>query len=161
MASESEFFQDHMPGNVCFGCGAENPEGLQIKSYWDGEEGVCVFRSQPRYHGWEAVINGGILATVVDCHTMCTAMADAYRREGRVLGSEPVYRYATGTITVRYRKPTPNDRPIEVRARVVEVNGRRTRLTFEVRADGVVTADGEAIGFRVLEGDPEEGSLFR
>ena len=161
MAQDSPYFQDYMPGNVCFGCGAENPEGLQIKSRWDGEDGVCVFRSQPRFHGWEAVINGGILATVIDCHTMCTAMADAYRREGRDLGSAPVYRYATGTITVRYRKPTPNDRPFEVRARVVEFKGRKTRLTFEVRADGVVTADGEAIGFRVLEGEPEDGSLFR
>lgn len=81
MAQESKFFQDYMPGNVCFGCGAENPDGLQIKSFWDGDEGVCTFQSQPKYHGWETVINGGILATLVDCHTMCTAMADAYRRE--------------------------------------------------------------------------------
>jgi acyl-coenzyme A thioesterase PaaI-like protein len=161
MSADRVYFQDYMPGNVCFGCGSENPEGLRIKSYWEGDEGVCTFESQPRFHGWEAVINGGVLATVIDCHTMCTAMADAYRREGRSLASDPVYRYATGTITVRYLKPTPNDRPIVLRARVVEVKGRRTRVKCDVLVDGVKTAEGEAIGFRVLEGEPEDGSLFR
>jgi acyl-coenzyme A thioesterase PaaI-like protein len=161
MADERQSFQDYMPGNVCFGCGAENPDGLQIKSYWEGEEAICVFNSQPRFHGWETVINGGILATVFDCHTMCTAMADAYRREGRELGSDPVYRYATGTITVRYLKPTPNDRPIILRARIVEAKGRKTKVSCEAFVDGVKTAEAEAIGIRVLEGPPVEESPFR
>jgi acyl-coenzyme A thioesterase PaaI-like protein len=157
----NDYFQDHMPGNVCFGCGSENPEGLQIKSYWDGDEGVCVWHSLPRYHGWENVINGGVLATLVDCHCMGTALAAAYRAEGRAMGTDPVYRYATGTITVRYLKPTRNDRPIELRARVVETKGRKTRLTCQVLSDGEPTAEAEVIGFRVLEGPPEEDSLFR
>jgi len=29
--------QDQMTGNHCWGCGADNPEGLQLKSFWDGE----------------------------------------------------------------------------------------------------------------------------
>jgi acyl-coenzyme A thioesterase PaaI-like protein len=156
-----QYFQDYMPGNVCFGCGAENPEGLQIKSYWDGEEAVCIWHSKEKYHGWEKVINGGVLATLIDCHCMDTAMAAAYREEGRALDTEPVYRYATAEITVRYLKPTPNDLPIELRAQVVEMKGRRTQLACQVYVDGVQTAEAEAVGVRVLEGAPDKGSIFR
>jgi len=155
------YIQDFMPDNVCFGCGTQNPEGLQIKSYWEGDECVCVWHSQHKYHGWENVINGGILATLIDCHCMATALAAAYRDEGRPMGSQPVYRYATGTITVRYLKPTPNDRPITLRARVVEVKGRKTKLTCEARVNGEKTADAEVIAIRVLEGAPQQGSQFR
>lgn len=159
--AKHQYFQDYMPGNVCFGCGAENPDGLQIKSYWDGDEGVCRWHSQPRYHGWEAVINGGVLATLIDCHCMGTAMAAAYREEKRELGTPPYYRYATAEIKIRYLRPTPNNRPIELRARVTEIDGRKTRLLCDVFVDGVKTAEAEALGVRVFEGEPKEGSLFR
>jgi acyl-coenzyme A thioesterase PaaI-like protein len=159
--TERQYFQDFMPGNVCFGCGAENPDGLQIKSFWDGEEAVCIFHSEPKYHGWEKVMNGGILATLIDCHCMGTAMAAAYREEGRTLDSTPYYRYATAEITVRYLKPTPNDRLVELRAQVQKIEKRRTWLTCQVFVDGVNTAEAKAVGVRVLEGQPEEHSIFR
>lgn len=159
--TEKKYFQDYMPGNVCFGCGAENPDGLQIKSYWDGDEAVCVFHSEPKYHGWEKVMNGGILATLIDCHCMGTAMAAAYRQEGRSLDSTPYYRYATAEINVRYLKPTPNDLPVELRAQVQKIEGRRAWLTCQVYVEGVRTAVAEAVGVRVLEGEPEEDSIFR
>lgn len=154
------YFQDYMNGNVCFGCGSENPDGLQIKSYWDGEEAVCNWTSKTKYHGWEKVMNGGVLATLLDCHCMGTAMAAAYREEGRDLGTNPQYRYATAEITVRYLKPTPNDRPIELRAKVVKIKGRRTWLTCDVFVDDVKTAEAEANGVRVFEGSAKAGSLF-
>ena len=31
----------------CFGCGRLNKEGMQIKSYWDGEECVCHYTPKP------------------------------------------------------------------------------------------------------------------
>ena len=38
-------FQDHYPNNFaqCYGCGRLNEQGLQIKSYWDGDETVCEY----------------------------------------------------------------------------------------------------------------------
>ena len=149
-----------MPGNVCFGCGKENPEGLHIQSSWEGEDSVCVWNSETRYQGWVELMNGGILATLIDCHCMGTAMAAAYREEGRSLGSEPYYRYATASIKVDYLKPTPNDRPITLRAQVVEISGRKTRLTCQVYADGEVTARAEVIAVRVFEGVEEQGNPF-
>lgn len=145
------YFQDHMPENICFGCGNHNEEGLQIKSHWEGEESVCHWVSDKKYQGWPNLLNGGILATLVDCHCMGTAMADAYRREERSLDSEPIYRYATGTLTVKYLKPTPNNQPIELRARIIEVKNRKTILSCRVIVSGEITAEADVIAIRVFD----------
>ena len=157
---ESIYFQDHMPGNVCFGCGKYNDQGLHIQSYWEADESVCVWDSKERYQGWVDLMNGGILATLVDCHCMGTAMAAAYRAEGRSLGSEPYYRYATASIKVDYLKPTPNDRPVTLRAQIVESKGRKTSLTCQAYSDGRMTARAEVVAVRVFEGVQEQGNPF-
>jgi acyl-coenzyme A thioesterase PaaI-like protein len=150
-----KYVQNYMPDNVCFGCGTQNPDGLQIKSFIEGDECVCVWESQPKYHGWETVINGGILATMLDCHCMATALSAAYDAENREWGSEPVYRYATGTITVRYIKPTANDRPITLRAKVVSMTGRKSQVHCDVYVDEDKTAEADVVAIRVMEGRPE------
>ena len=148
---EKKYFQDHMPGNVCFGCGRENHQGLKISSYWEGEESVCIWESQEKYQGWRGILNGGILATLIDCHTMCTAMAAAYQAENRDLDSEPLYRYATGTISVKFLKPTSNEKPIELRARVKEIKGRKIIMSCVALSEGVITAEAEVIAIRVFD----------
>ena len=151
-----DYFQDHMPENVCFGCG-KNHEGLNIKSYWDGEEAVCRWDSEEKYHGWANLLNGGVLATLVDCHCMGTAMAHAYKLENRDLDSDPVYRYATGTLAVKYLKPTPNDKTIELRARIVEVKNRKTVLRCEVFSEGIQTAEADVVAIRVFDSSSHKG----
>jgi acyl-coenzyme A thioesterase PaaI-like protein len=157
-------FQDHMPGNVCFGCGRDNHEGLRISSHWEGDVAVCRWRPEPRYDGWRGLVNGGIIATLIDCHCMCTAMAHAVRREGRSLDSQPYYRFATGQITVRYVAPTPSNRLLELRARVVSVkDGRKYGLECEVwsgeESGGTMTARSEVVAFLVFSSDnPDHGA---
>ena len=53
------------------------------------------------------VLNGGIIATLLDCHGVCTAMARAYDDEQRAIGSQPEIWYATTSMTVDYLRPTP------------------------------------------------------
>jgi acyl-coenzyme A thioesterase PaaI-like protein len=156
-------FQGRNPSNVCFGCGPANPHGLQIESYWEGEEAVCMWRSHEKYQGWPNVLNGGVLATVIDCHCINTAMAAAVKAEGRELGSEPSYGYATGTITVRYLAPTPNQ-AVELRATVDEIKGRRIRVRCEVFAQGTKTAEADVVAIRVFDssrGSPKIGPAAR
>lgn len=158
--TDTVYFQDHMPGNVCFGCGKENQKGLHIQGYWEGDDSVAVWTSEARYQGWVGIMNGGILATLIDCHCMGTAMAAAYREEGRALGSDPYYRYATASIQVDYLKPTPNDRPLTLHAQVVEIKGRKTSLKCQTYSDDKMTARAEVIAVRVFEGDGDEGNPF-
>lgn len=155
--SDKKYFQDYIPGNICFGCGRDNHEGLKISSYWDGDEAICEFNSDPRYQGWKNIMNGGIIATLIDCHTMCTAAAHAYKLEDRDLGSMPQYKYATGTLTVKYLKPTPNNKPLTLKARVTEQKGKKSTIECEVYVDGVKTAEANVIGIRVYSSAEEKG----
>lgn len=159
--SPSPFFQDHMPGNVCFGCGQDNPDGLHIHSFWDGDTAICHWTPEKKYWGWVNVMNGGIIATLIDCHCMGTALAEAYRSENRSLDTEPVYRYATGTLNVKYLKPTPGDKELEIKARVIEVKGRKTTLEAEVWSGDLLTATAEVIALRVVDtSQSTEGNPF-
>ena len=161
MTADHVYIQDFMPNNVCFGCGSLNPDGLQIKSYMEGDECVAVWQSDDKYHGWQAVLNGGILATLIDCHSMAAALQAAYASENRPLGSDPVYRYATGTITIRYLLPTSNERPITLRARVESASGRKTQVTCRTYVDGTQTAEADIVAVRVFEGEPTRGEAFQ
>ena len=84
-------FQDLIEDNFCFGCGPINEQGLQIKSYWDGPGvSICTYLPEPfQTAGPRGILNGGIIATLIDCHCVCTAIAYAYEREGREVGSVP------------------------------------------------------------------------
>lgn len=115
-------FQDSLPEFDCFGCGPANAKGLRIKSFWDPDDpGVTVCLWEPEAHhtsGIHNVTNGGVLATVIDSHCIWTAIADAYRDEGREFGSAPFIAYVTGELSAIYRKPTPMDTTLVFRARV-------------------------------------------
>ncbi|WP_456460456.1 PaaI family thioesterase [Reichenbachiella sp.] len=161
-SSDKKYFQNHMPENVCFGCGINNDQGLHIKSYWEGDESVCQWQSEEHYHGWSDLMNGGIMATLIDCHCMGTAMAHAYKEEGRTLDTMPEYRYATGTLNVKYLRPTSNKHPVELRARVTEVKGRKTVMHCDFFCQGEKTAEAEVIGIRVFDSSQaEDGNVFK
>jgi acyl-coenzyme A thioesterase PaaI-like protein len=156
---EKKYFQDYMDDNVCFGCGIHNAEGLQIKSFWEGEECICNWNSEEKYNGWQNLLNGGVLATLVDCHCMAAATSYAYKLEHeRSWHSEPTYRYATGTMTVKYLRPTPNDKAIQLRAQVIEVKGKKTTVHCTVWVAGVQTAEADVIAIRVFDSSQDTGN---
>ncbi len=148
---EQVIFQDYMRPNVCFGCGQDNSYGLQIRSHWEGEVAVCRWMPEEKYWGWINILNGGIIATLVDCHCMGTALAHAYKSEERTMDSEPVYRYATGTLSVKYLKPTPGDQKLVLRAKVEEVKGKKTVLSCEVWSGNQLTCTADVIALRVVD----------
>lgn len=141
----------------CWGCGRNNPDGLYIKSYWDGDEAVAHFMPQAQHTGHKGVLNGGIIATLMDCHCMGLAMADAHRSEGRPIGSQPLITYVTASLKVDYLKPTPlSEKPVELRARVERTEGRKTWMSCSLYADGQETARGEVLGVRIAESPAAE-----
>jgi acyl-coenzyme A thioesterase PaaI-like protein len=155
---KKEYFQDYMPENVCFGCGSTNLEGLHVKSKWEETTSVCIWQSEDKYHGWSNLMNGGIMATLIDCHCMCTAMAHAYRVENRALGTMPEYRYATGTLNVKYLKPTSNNHPVELKAQVLEMKGRKIVLHCDFYCKGEKTAEAEVVAIRVFDSSQDQGA---
>ncbi|MCB0359921.1 MAG: hypothetical protein KDD44_09800, partial [Bdellovibrionales bacterium] len=77
--------------NHCHGCGPANSQGLQLKSFLvTPTEARAVWRPKPQHcAGSERVVNGGILASLIDCHCVNLAMAAAYGEANRSIGSEP------------------------------------------------------------------------
>jgi acyl-coenzyme A thioesterase PaaI-like protein len=145
-------FQDRMVYNHCWGCGPTNDQGLQIKSYWQGEEAVSFYypKSQQKA-GPEHLLNGGIIATIIDCHCVCTAIADAYRRQDREIGTLPIIWYATASLKVDYLQPTPIEGPVKLRARIKSSTERKTIMTCDVTFQDKVRASAELVAVRVPE----------
>lgn len=146
-------FQDYYPDDVahCYGCGRLNTHGHQIKSYWDGEESVATFVPEPYHTAVPGYVYGGLIASLIDCHSTGTAAAAAYRAENRAMDTEPAMRYLTASLHVDYLKPTPIDGPLELRAQVKEFKGRKAVVTTTLSAKGEVCARGEVVAVQVPE----------
>jgi acyl-coenzyme A thioesterase PaaI-like protein len=144
-------FQKLLPGNHCWGCGIDTVGGLDVQSFWSGDdEATCTWMPSPQHMaGPRDAVNGGIIASVIDCHCICTAAADAYRQENRPIGEAPILWFATGTLNVRYYRPTPIDRPMIVRAQITERTPKRTNLTCTVYSDGKKCVIGQVVAVRV------------
>lgn len=138
----------------CFGCGALNEHGLQIKSFWEGDEVVCSWQPKPHHIGYPGILYGGMIASIVDCHAMWTASAHAYRLAGVEMDGTIRYPYVTASLKVDYRRPVPIDRPLKLRARVTRFDERKATVTCQVLCDGATSAEAEVLAVRVPAGEP-------
>jgi acyl-coenzyme A thioesterase PaaI-like protein len=146
-------FQDYYPDDVslCYGCGRLNEHGLQIKSYWDGDETVCTFRPRSYHTAVPGYVYGGLIASLIDCHSTGTAAAAAYRAQGRPMDSEPALRFVTASLHVDYVRPTPIDGPLELRSQILEVKGRKVVVATTLSAAGQVCARGQVVAVQMPE----------
>ena len=129
--------QGQLHDSFCWGCGADNPDGLHLQTEWEGDETVSRWTGAPRYAaGPRHFLNGGIIATLLDCHGVCTAIADAYRREGREIGSEPQIWHATTGMVIEYLRPTAIDAEVEIRATVASLGPEGTTVQCVLAAGG-------------------------
>jgi acyl-coenzyme A thioesterase PaaI-like protein len=144
MTMEELAFQDYYTEEVsyCYGCGRLNEYGLQIKSYWDGDEAVCSYKPRPYHMAIPGYVYGGLIASIIDCHSTGTASAEAYRRAGQPMDTEPHYRYVTASLHIDYLRPTPIDETLTVRARVKEFKKRKVVITSSLYAGGKECARG-------------------
>ncbi|MBW2434071.1 MAG: PaaI family thioesterase [Deltaproteobacteria bacterium] len=145
--------QDYYPDEYshCYGCGRLNTHGLQIKSYWDGNETVCRFVPKDYHMAVPGFVYGGLIASLIDCHGTGTAAAAKYRSEKREPGSDPPIRYVTASLHVDYLAPTPIDAALELRGRVKEVQERKVVVAVTLSANGRECARGEITGVLMPE----------
>lgn len=146
-------FQDYYPDDHshCYGCGHLNTHGLQIKSYWDGDETIANFTPQPYHVAMPGFVYGGLIASLIDCHSTGSAAAAAYRAAGREMDTEPQFRYVTASLKVDYLRPTPLGVPLELRGRVKEIKGRKVVVETTLSAKKEVCARGEVVAVQLPE----------
>ncbi|MFM1916594.1 MAG: hypothetical protein RJB01_109 [Actinomycetota bacterium] len=132
--------QDQLfPSLTCFGCGPANTQGLQIKSYATPEGVTGIFVPRPEHDNGLGVLNGGIVATLLDCHGGAAVMWHDFELSG-----ERDRIWVTAGLDIRYRRPSPLDRECGLRAELLEVEESEMRVRTEVLDDGRVCAIGEA-----------------
>ena len=144
-------FQDYYPEQTsyCYGCGRLNQDGLQIKSYWDGDESVCHFQPRPYHIAVPGYVYGGLIASLIDCHATGTAAAAAYRAAGRAMDTDPPFRFLTASLKVDYLHPTPLGPTLELRGSIKEIKGRKVIVSVSLSAKAQVCAKGEVVAVQV------------
>lgn len=138
------------PNNRCFGCGPANDKGLRIKSFAQGDELVCEWRAEPHHEAFTGMLNGGIIGSLLDCHSNWAAAWHLMNRTG----ASELPSTVTAEFHVKMRRPTPSTKPVKLVAKVVESTDDRATIDATLSSDGVVTATCRGVFVAVKEGHP-------
>lgn len=118
--------------NGCFVCGRNNPHGLHLSFSYQDDQALCHLSIPGHYQGWQGIIHGGIVATLLD-----EIMAKAAHHAG--------YMAVTADISVQYRKPTPAGTPLLLKGRLIDKQHRIVLTEGELCAeDGTLLASAKA-----------------
>ena len=144
-------FQDYYPDHLahCYGCGRLNEHGHRIKTYWDGDESLTRFTPCAFHIAVPGFVYGGLLASLIDCHSTASAAAAMYRSEAREMDTLPPFRFVTGSLQVRYLKATPLGPELVIRGRVQEISGRKVIIESSVSVGEVSTVRGEVVAIQM------------
>ena len=72
----------YAPRNHCFGCGPANPKGLHVRSFEEGDGLVADWTPEPHHEAFDGAVGGGILGTLLDCHSNWTAAIHLMKAAG-------------------------------------------------------------------------------
>ena len=123
------------PHGVCFGCGPANEHGLKIRSFLEGGKVVARWTPKAYHHAFGEFSNGGIISTVLDCHS-CWAAAYSLMIEA---GTNTPPATVTSSIFVDFLKPTPIGQLL-LEASALEIAGRKVVIGSTLKARGATTA---------------------
>ncbi len=131
------------PSLPCFGCGQGNPRGLRLRSY-PGEGFVTArFVPWPEHDNGIGYLNGGIISTVLDCHSAAAVMLEAEARGWRPLPGAALA-FVTAGLDVRYLRPSPLHEPVELRSAVTSAGEAEMTAEAELIWDDKVRATATA-----------------
>jgi acyl-coenzyme A thioesterase PaaI-like protein len=151
MPSPDKSLQDrYAPHGICFGCGPANEKGLQIKSFPNGDKVEAEWRAQPFHQAFPGVLNGGIIGSLLDCHSNWTAAWHLMNKNG--LSEAPCT--VTAEYTIKLTRPTPFDAPLKLIAWVVDSSEDRATIEAQLTANGKVCATCRGIFVAVKPGHP-------
>jgi acyl-coenzyme A thioesterase PaaI-like protein len=132
----------YAPRSRCFGCGPANAEGLRIESHETSDPSAkpgelhAEWLPLPYHAAFDGVLNGGIIGTLLDCHANWTAAMRLMH--DRDLPGPPGC--VTADYAIRLRRPTPVDKPVELRAWPVSIDGDKVVVDAELSSGGIITA---------------------
>ena len=125
--------------NRCFVCGANNPGGLHLQFEIDREDRRLrtTFVPPEIFQGWDGIVHGGILSTLLD---------EAVAKLAYELGYDAV----TAKLTVTFRKPARVRQPLHVFGELNRITSRVIEGSSRIEDDsGNLVAEGQARLVRV------------
>ena len=132
------------PDLTCFGCGPSNTKGLRLRSFPGDDAVVAWFVPWPEHDNGLGYLNGGIITTVLDCHSAAAVVLEVERRGWSGPG-DAVLPYVTAGLDVRFRRPAPLLEPSQLRAVVLEGDPDQMTVEVELIWDGKPRATATAL----------------
>jgi len=124
-------------GYNCFGCAPNNPYGLHMEFYEDGDYIVSTWHPEKNYQGWVDTMHGGVLSTLIDetCGWVVT-------RKKQTSGF-------TANLSVKFRKAVSTNEPaLTIRANIVKQMRNLLFIHAEItNSQGELCTEGEATYF--------------
>jgi acyl-coenzyme A thioesterase PaaI-like protein len=132
------------PELTCFGCGHANPDGFHLRSYREGDVIIGEFTPRPEHDNGFGFLNGGIIATVLDCHGAAVVQSEAAERGWEAAPGAPVP-FITAGFDVKFLRPTPLGPPLRLTAHPVSVHEDEivvySAIAFDDKVRAEMTAD--------------------
>ena len=150
MESELSIQETFAPHNACFGCGPANPRGLHVRSFPQGDEVVADWQGKPEYEAFPGVLNGGIIGSLLDCHSNWTAAYTLMKAQN--LSSPPCT--VTAEFSVKLLRPTPSHQKLRLVAKAIQIHEDRVSTQAELRAGDKVCATCLGLFIAVKPGHP-------
>lgn len=123
------------PELTCFGCGHANASGLRLRSYPGDGVVTATFRPWPEHDNGIGYLNGGIISTLLDCHSAAAVLLEADRRGWTALPGAQLA-YVTAGLDVQFLRPAPLAEPVELLGRITAATEKEVTAEVELRWDG-------------------------
>src|SRR5207253_9460069 len=122
-----------------------NERGLRLRSF-PGDDGVvAVFTPWPEHDNGLGFLNGGIIATLLDCHSAAAVTHEASLRGWPALPGAALP-YVTAGLDVRFLRPSPLHDPVTLVGQVIESSEAEMRARVRLEWDGKTRAEADARG---------------
>ncbi len=142
-----QYYQDDYAW--CYGCGRNNVEGHHFATRWDGAETLTEYEPQAFHTAIPGFVYGGLLASLIDCHSTGSAALALYRQAGYEPGaSAPVPRCVTAMLKVDFLKPTPLGETLQARGHIQEVGAKKVVVVSQVYAKDSLVVKAEVVAVR-------------
>jgi acyl-coenzyme A thioesterase PaaI-like protein len=115
--------------------GCSNPLSPGLNMWIEGDQAFGTVTFGQAYEGPPGCVHGGYVA----------AIFDQFLGVAQLAAKQPGM---TGTLSVRYHRPTPLHRELKLAAKVETLGGRKTRVGGEISVDGRVTASAQGLFVR-------------
>ena len=147
----TEILQEkYAPHSTCFGCGPANIQGLRIRSIPEGDDVVADWKPEPHHEAFPGMLNGGIIGSLLDCHSNWTAAFHLMKNQG--LDQPPCT--VTADYAIKLLRPTPTNGLVHLSAHVVESKNDRATIEATLSAGGKICATCRGTFVQVKPGHP-------